>query len=268
MNEITTVSMLTNQGAMEALYRFAEAMASSTVTVPDHLRGKVGDCMAVAMQAAQGGRNPLAVAQKTHVVSGRLGYEAQLVIAVVQAGGAIRGAFRYEFQGDGPSVACRVGAVLAGDQEVTWGEWLRAADVTTKNSPLWKVNPKQQLGYLQAKNWSRLYCPGAILGVYTPDELEQIAPSAAPPAPRHMGDLKPVQAEPTALPAPDLVARAEEAALLGVAALQDLWRSLPKADKAALQPSMAALKMAAAEADAARALAADAVDPETGEVRP
>jgi hypothetical protein len=179
MNEITTVSMLTNQGAMEALYRFAEAMASSTVTVPDHLRGKVGDCMAVAMQAAQWGMNPFAVAQKTHVVSGRLGYEAQLVIAVVQAGGAIRGAFRYEFQGDGQSVSCRVGAVLAGEQDVTWGEWLRAADVTTKNSPLWKVNPKQQLGYLQAKNWSRLYCPGAILGVYTPDEPERPTPERA-----------------------------------------------------------------------------------------
>lgn len=265
MNEITTVSMLTNQGAMEALYRFAEAMASSTVTVPDHLRGKVGDCMAVAMQAAQWGMNPFAVAQKTHVVSGRLGYEAQLVIAVVQASSAIRGAFRYEFQGDGAAVACRVGAVLAGEQEVTWGEWLRAADVKTKNSPLWQVNPKQQLGYLQAKNWSRLYCPGAILGVYTPDELEQIAPPAAP---RHMGDLKPMQDDPIALPAPELVARAEEAALLGVAALQTLWSSLPKADKLALQPSMASLKTAAAEADAARAPAADAVDQEAGEVQP
>jgi hypothetical protein len=275
MNEITTASMLTNQGAMEALYRFAEAMASSTVTVPDHLRGKVGDCMAVAMQAAQWGMNPFAVAQKTHVVSGRLGYEAQLVIAVVQAGGAIRGSFRYEFQGDGAAVACRVGAVLAGEQEVTWGEWLRAADVTTKNSPLWKVNPKQQLGYLQAKNWSRLYCPGAILGVYTPDELEQIAPPAAPPAPRHMGDLKPVQAELTALPAPDadLRAAAEEAALLGVDGFRAFFKGATKEQRAVLRPLIGEFEMAAKEADAARQRAAESnaaawADPETGEVQP
>ena len=39
--------------------------------------------------------NPFAVAQKTHVVNGSLGYEAQLVNAVVQASGAIDGRFHY-----------------------------------------------------------------------------------------------------------------------------------------------------------------------------
>jgi hypothetical protein len=37
------------------------------------------------MQAAQWGMNPFAVAQKTHVVNGTLGYEAQLVNAVVSS---------------------------------------------------------------------------------------------------------------------------------------------------------------------------------------
>ena len=27
------------------------------------------------------------------------------------------------------------------------------------------------MGYLQVKNWARAYCPGAILGVYSDDEL-------------------------------------------------------------------------------------------------
>jgi type II secretory pathway pseudopilin PulG len=48
---------------------------------------------------------------------------------------------------------------------------LNSDSVTTKNSPLWKTNVKQQMGYLQVKNWARLYCPAAILGVYTADEL-------------------------------------------------------------------------------------------------
>ena len=34
-------------------------------------------------------------------------------------------------------------------------------------------DPKQQLAYLAVKYWARLYCPGVILGVYTPDEFEQ-----------------------------------------------------------------------------------------------
>lgn len=204
MNEITTTSaepvpaaLLFDPQRVQSLMTFAEMMAKSHVTVPDHLKGKPADCMAIAMQSMQWGMNPFAVAQKTHIVSGRLGYEAQLVNAVVQQSNAIRGAFHYEYQGTGDALECRVGAVLRGDTEVTWGEWLRSGSVTTKNSPLWKVNPKQQLGYLQVKNWARLYCPGAILGVYTPDELEQAAP---PPAHKHMGAADVVQPATAALP--------------------------------------------------------------------
>lgn len=170
--------MMLDGKSLGALTHFAEVMASSVVSLPKHLQGKPADCMAIAMQAAQWGMNPFAVAQKTHVVNGTLGYEAQLVNAVIQASGAIVGAFHYEFEGSGAAVRCRVGAVLRGQEVVTWGEWLSASDVQTKNSPLWKVNPKQQLGYLQVKNWARLYAPGAILGVYTADELEVLPPVA------------------------------------------------------------------------------------------
>jgi len=187
MNQLTTFDeqqspsqsaalMLFDAPRMHALMDFAKMMASSAVTVPDHLRGKPSDCMAIAMQAIRWGMDPFVVAQKTHVVSGRLGYEAQLVNAVVQSSNAITGSFHYEFDGEGQNLQCRVGAVLRGEHEVTWGEWLRCGDVTTKNSPLWKVNPKQQMGYLQVKNWARLYCPGAILGVYTQDELADSPP--------------------------------------------------------------------------------------------
>ena len=88
--------------------------------------------------------------------------------------------------------------MLRGEEAITWGEWLKNGDVTTKNSPLWKVNPKQQLGYLQVKNWARLYCPGAILGVYSVDELETVAP---PPANKHMGPADVVQPAAPAAPA-------------------------------------------------------------------
>lgn len=165
--------------SMDKMMRLAEQMATSKLSVPEHLRGNIGDCLAIITQAMLWDMNPFAVAQKTHVVSGRLGYEAQLVIAVVQNSGAIRGAFRFETRGTGAAIEVRAGAVLRGEADVTWGEWLSAASVTTKNSPLWKTNVPQQMSYLQAKNWSRLYCPGAILGVYSLDELEDIAPPAA-----------------------------------------------------------------------------------------
>lgn len=197
---------------MDKMLRLAEIMADSKITVPKHLQGSIADCMAVITQSMLWNMNPFAVAQKTHVVNGALGYEAQLVNAVVSTSTAVKGHFHYEYRGEGQKVECRVGNILRGDSAITWGEWLCADTVTTKNSPLWKTNPKQQLGYLQVKNWSRAYAPSAILGVYTPDELEdgfgpsttvadlprnasatQIAQAAAPKANRPEVDVMDLQ---------------------------------------------------------------------------
>ena len=173
--ETRTAALALDPESINSMMSLAEKMATSKVTVPDHLRNPA-DCLAVVMQAAQWGMNPFAVAQKTHIVSGKLGYEAQLVNAVVMASGAIKGRFHYEYRGENNGLECRVGAVPRGEADIAWGEWLKISDVTTKNSPLWKTNPRQQLGYLQVKNWTRAFAPGAILGVYTPDELEDVQP--------------------------------------------------------------------------------------------
>lgn len=168
----SSTGLVLSSDTMDKAFRMAELMAAGRATVPKHLQGSVADCMAVTLQALQWNMSPFAVAQKTHLVNGTLGYEAQLVNAVLQSTGAIVGEFEYEYSGEGDKMACRVGAIPRGKKEVVWGEWLGISAVTTKNSPLWKTNPKQQIAYLQVKNWARLYKPGAILGVYTADELE------------------------------------------------------------------------------------------------
>jgi len=186
MNEATTAlsveskeqsfgmtTILTNKDMFDSMLKIANMMATAKTTVPKHFQGSQGDCMAVVMQASQWKMNPFAVAQKTHLVNGTLGYEAQLVNAVITTSGAITGTFKYEYKGEGANLECRVGAVIKGETEITWGEWLHIGLITVKNSPLWKTNPKQQMGYLQVKNWARMYAPAAILGVYTSDELEE-----------------------------------------------------------------------------------------------
>lgn len=196
----SSIAIITNDNYMDRVMKLASMMASSRVTVPKHLQNNEGDCAAIIMQAMNWGMDPFIVAQKTHLVGSTLGYEAQLVNAVVQNSNAIKGAFSYEYKDDGGTApnaftTCRVGAVLNGQQDVTWGEWLASASVTTKNSPLWKTNVKQQMAYLQVKNWARMYCPGAILGVYTAEELEDIpAPEKTvqgetlPPAQEYVND--------------------------------------------------------------------------------
>jgi len=234
-------SLMLDIPMMESLMRVADLMASGKSTVPVHLQGNPSDCMAVVMQSVQWGMNPFAVAQKTHIVSGHLGYEAQLVNAVVQSSNAITGRFHYEYRGNSQAMECRVGAILRGDSEVTWGEWLNENKVTTKYSPLWKTNPKQQMGYLQCKNWSRLYAPGAILGVYTPDEFDQ-------PAPRNMGPAQVVRQE---LPE-SLLGAANEAAACGMADYQKFWQTTGPGNRKLLADEHDRLKVAANEADKSR----------------
>lgn len=190
--EITIGDIMLNAPLLEKIDHMAKIMASAKATIPKHLAGSEGDCWAVIMQAIQWRMNPFAVAQKTHFVNGAIGYEAQLVNAVIANSGMIDGAFHYEYRGEGQNIECRVGAVLRGDSAITWGEWLNINSVQTKNSPLWKSNPKQQLAYLQVKNWARLYAPGAILGVYTPDELSDrpIERDITPPRENRVENLK------------------------------------------------------------------------------
>jgi len=197
-NTISASSAVFNVQALGQLTAFAELMAQSAVTVPDHLRGKTADCMAIVMQAMQWGMNPYAVAQKTHVVKGTLGYEAQLVNAVISSSSAIVGRFHYEYGGDWEKIAgkkegrdesglfVRVGAVLRGENDITWGENIYLADITTRNSPLWTTAPKQQIAYLAVKYWARLYCPEVILGVYSPDEVEPRTEKEINPAPQRV----------------------------------------------------------------------------------
>ena len=251
--QMTAGELMMNPAIMDALYKFAQVMAESKFTVPKHLQGNVGDCLAVAMQATLWGMHPFTVAQKTHQVGGTLGYEAQLVNAVVQNSGAIIGRFHYEYQGEGARLQCRVGAIPRGESELVWGEWLSSESVTTKNSPLWKTNPKQQLGYLQVKNWARAFTPGAILGVYTPDEMEDI-PVQRPKdiTPRAEAIAATVETAPAAL-----IDAMRSAAEEGVAAYQEAWTTLTKEQRKSLAAYHERNKEIASAADAARTFEAE-----------
>lgn len=162
-------------------HRLAQVMASGSCTIPKHLQGSVGDCFAVIGQALRWGMDPFAVAQKTHVVNGTLGYEAQLVIAVINNRAPIVDRIKFEYFGEWSKVKskedkstdvgviCR--ATFKGDDAPTELSLTMAQVGTVRNSPLWAADPRQQLAYLAAKRFSRLHCPDVILGVYTPDEL-------------------------------------------------------------------------------------------------
>lgn len=179
------------------------AILSNSKLVPNHLQGKPDDCALVAMQALRWGMDPLVVAQKTHVVSGLIGYEAQLVNSLVNTLKPTKDSIKYEFIGEWSNVignttektnekgykyrvlnstpkdeqgcGVKVWATLKGEDKPRVLELL-LTQALTRNSTMWASDPKQQLAYLAVKKWVRLHAPQILLGVYTVDEIEDRQP--------------------------------------------------------------------------------------------
>lgn len=273
----TSASALMLSGdSMDKMMRIADMMASGRSTIPQHLQKSPGDCMAVVMQSVQWGMNPFAVAQKTHLVNGTLGYEAQLVAAVINSSGAVADRFHFEWfgdwhkivgkfkevesktkkddngnpkkfivpawqQADEQGLGVKVWATIKGEREPRVLELLMT-QARTRNSTLWTEDPKQQIAYLAQKRWARLYAPDVILGVYTPDELEESLP-------RDMGT-----AEVVSLWTPEQMTAADEAAAKGAKAYVAFWKSLGPdlQQKLAGTPEHEAFKEQAQRADASR----------------
>lgn len=150
--------------------KFAEVMCRADIALPKHLRGNAGACMAVAMQALEWQMSPFAVASKSYAVNGAIAYEAQLIAAVVNTRSGIKGRLRYQFDGEGSALTCTVTGMLDGSECNYTSPPI--GSITTKNSPLWKSDPQQQLGYFAARSWARRHCPEVILGVYDRDEAD------------------------------------------------------------------------------------------------
>lgn len=204
----STSALVLDGNSLDKMMKLADVMATGRATMPKHFNGNPADCLAVIMQAMQWQMNPFAVAQKTHLVNGVLGYEAQLVNAVITSCAPVKDRLHYEWYGDWDKVigkfeikngdkgqyrvpgwklqdeeglGVRVWATFRGEEEPRVLELL-LAQARTRNSTLWADDPRQQLAYLATKRWSRLYCPDVILGVYSPDELD-----SEPPKERDVG---------------------------------------------------------------------------------
>ncbi|PRD14015.1 RecT family recombinase [Pantoea coffeiphila] len=223
---IDNISILTNGELFERLQRLSCVMANSGEMVPQHYRGKPDACMAIVMQAARWGMDPFAVAQKTHIVNGMLGYEAQLVNAVVTTMSPTIDRLHYDWFGPWENVIGKFvekssakgntyiapGWSLADEKDVGVRVWatLRGEDAPrelvlylsqaqVRNSTLWASDPRQQLAYLGVKRWARLYCPDVILGVYSYDELGTLEEKDVTPPAR----VSVAQLAATSAPQPD-----------------------------------------------------------------
>lgn len=218
-NNLPTITgsnaIMQNSENYDRMLSFAQTMSEARVTVPQHLAGNPGDCLAITMQAMSWGMNPFLVAQKTSTIQGTLCYEAQLVSAVVTNSGVIEGRPQYEFFGDWSKIVgnvkemrndkgkkyhvpnwsakdeeglgVTVKATVKGESEPRTLTVLMKQAVV-RNSTNWANNPQQQLSYFGIKNWVRMHTPDVLLGVYTQDEMQD-----QPQGFDHARDVTPAQ---------------------------------------------------------------------------
>lgn len=210
---IGSTAIVTSNGSAFLPASMGEAMElgkllAASNFVPPHLRGKPGDCLAVVMQATRWGMDPFAVANKTYFVNDRMAYEAQLVNAVLNSRAPLEGRLRVEWDGDGQQLTCKVTGKIKGDP-VEHSVWQEIALLTTRNSPLWKTSPRQQLAYYTTRMWARLYCPEVLLGVYTDEEAKDMGPLREQSDGSYAADITPPR------PTRQTTAAAEEAARKG-----------------------------------------------------
>lgn len=267
MNEIQTTddstsgALILNSDAMRDVMAFASMMAGGRATVPTHLQGNPSDCAAVVMQAMRWRMDPFVVAQKTHVVSGHLGYEAQLVNAVVCGSGAIIGRPSYEYFGkwDGVngktsndfSVGVTISAQIKGESEPRTLQVSMGTVGKVRNSPLWEADPRQQIAYLAVKRWSRMHTPDVLLGVYTPDEFEQSVSNAKQS--KNMGRADVVTQE---CP-PEILELAAKAAIKGAESYRDFFTKLSREDRKLLMPHHEEFKASSMQSDSSRTIEQD-----------
>lgn len=158
---------------MGQVMEFSKLMSVAGQAVPKHLRGQPGACMAVSLQALNWRMDPFAVANKSYSVNDRVAYEAQLIHAVIEQRAPIKGRLKGGFEGEGAKRVCVLRAVSAEDGEEIVYRSPEIGSITTKNSPLWKSDPDQQLWYYSARAMCRRHFPDVLLGVYEREEIEQ-----------------------------------------------------------------------------------------------
>ena len=185
-NALTTqqnnVSTWLSPNSFEAAMKIV-ALMQKCGTMPAHIKNE-GDAFRVVVQSAKWGMDPFAVAECTSLVHGRMCYEGKLVAAVLQQMNAIDGYLDFEFSGSGQDMAVVVSGRRTGETKLLTCEgsvksWRthqfgknQDGSQGRETANNWDKNPKDQLIYKGTRQWARLWCPGAMVGIYTPDEFD------------------------------------------------------------------------------------------------
>lgn len=196
MNEATRLVPVTPTGVapatLEQQVAYAQMMSRALVSLPEHLRGSPGDCLAIIDIAQNFGLSPYMVANKTYKPRNidRMAFESQLYHALLIQSRRLKDpSLNVEYIGEGEARRCRVWGTLVGEDKPREYTAPPLKDVRPgkndkgqiKGSPLWEDKPDVQQFYDAARDWVRMFCPVATLGLPDINDLRTTVEVASPP---------------------------------------------------------------------------------------
>ena len=172
--QLTTNSVWENKDQFNQLLRAAQ-MLSQTSIIPQSYQNKPQDCFVAIEMANRMGVSPMVVMQNMYVVKGKPSWAGQACTMLINSCGKFKDVKHiYTGEKGKPNRGCYVTATRISD-----GSRVDGVEVTmqmaqsegwTSNSK-WRNMPELMLAYRASAFFARVYCPEAMMGVQTAEEV-------------------------------------------------------------------------------------------------
>lgn len=179
MPQNNAVNVWSDKAAFDQLTLVANMLSKSTM-VPQNYQGKPEDCFIAAELASRMNTSPLFIMQNLYVVKGKPSWAGQACMAMIMICGKFRNV-KHVYTGDRgkDNRGCYVEATRISDGEVLHGTEVTlqmAKDEGWMSNSKWRTMPEQMLGYRAASFFARMFCPEAMMGFQTTEEIYDAAP--------------------------------------------------------------------------------------------
>lgn len=182
ISALSTGNVWQDKTAFNQLLRASQMLSQSTL-VPQNYQGKPQDCFIAAEMAARMNTSPIFVMQNLYVVKGRPSWSGQACKAMIDNSGRFKNTkFVYTGKENTDAWGCYLTATQISDGETVNGTeitikmakdegWYNKPNSYGKETSKWPTMPKQMLAYRAAAFFARMYCPEALMGLQTYEEV-------------------------------------------------------------------------------------------------
>lgn len=175
---LATNDVWSNKEQFNQLLRAADMVAKSSI-IPQTYQGKPQDCFIAMEMANRMNVSPMIVMQNMYVVKGKPSWSGQACTMLINSCGKFRDVKHiYTGTKGTDNRGCYVKATRIEDGEEICGVevtmQMAKAEGWTSNSK-WKNIPELMLAYRASAFFARVYCPEALMGVQTAEEILDVS---------------------------------------------------------------------------------------------